>query len=170
MGQQRAWSLEGRELRLLILGADLEGGGEIARLRSLAGELGISDRVTFWGAVEQGRLPLFYSAADICVVPSFHESFCLVALEALACGTPVVASRVGGLATTIRDGETGYLIGELSPEAFAQRLELLLGDEGLMVKMGDAGRASVMRYSWSAIADEVLGLYEELPKAHPRSI
>jgi D-inositol-3-phosphate glycosyltransferase len=159
-------SLEDRDdLCLLILGADSESGDEVARLRSLSGELGIGDTVTFLGAVEHERMPLFYCAADICVVPSYHESFGLVALEALACSTPMVASRVGGLATFIQNGETGYLIDELSPEAFAQRLELLLADEELRRRMGDAARSSVMKYSWSKVADKVLRVYEELTGA-----
>jgi D-inositol-3-phosphate glycosyltransferase len=150
------------DLRLLILGGDLESASEVARLRSLSGELGIGDKVTFFGAVEHGMMPLFYCAADVCVVPSYHESFGLVALEALACSTPVVASRVGGLATIIRDGETGCLIDELSHEAFARRLELLLGDEELRRRMGEAARSSVMKYTWSKVAGQVLRVYTEL--------
>ncbi|MCK4722713.1 MAG: glycosyltransferase, partial [Dehalococcoidia bacterium] len=122
-------------------------------------------KVTFCGAMEHGEMPLFYSAADICVVPSYHESFGLVAVEALACGTPVVASCVGGLATIVKDGETGYLIDELSPEAFAQRLELLLSDERLRRRMRDAARPSVMTYEWSIVSRQVLNVYEELTGA-----
>jgi len=158
--------LEDRDdLCLIILGADSESDGEVARLRALAGELGIMDKVTFLGAVEHGKMPLFYSAADVCVVPSYHESFGLVALEAMACGTPVVASRVGGLATIIEDGETGYLIDGLSHEAFAQRLELLLDNEELRRQMGDAAHLSVMKYAWSVVAGQVLRVYEELTGA-----
>ena len=105
--------------------------GEMAHLRDLASQLGIAERVTFMGAVDHERLPLFYNAADVCVVPSFYESFGLVALEAMACGTPVVASRVGGLSVAIRDSETGYLIPWRCPEPCAERLELLLGTEAL---------------------------------------
>jgi len=156
--------LDRNDLRLLIVGGDA-GGGEVARLRSLARELGIAEKVVFLGAVEHERMPLFYNAANVCVVPSYYESFCLVAIEALACGTPVVASRVGGLATTIRHGETGYLIAELSAEAFAHRLQLLLDDEALQRRMGAAARAWVAKYSWSAVADRVLEVYRSLVKA-----
>jgi len=156
--------LDRNDLRLLIVGGEAEG-GEVARLRSLARELGIAEKVVFLGAVEHERMPLFYNAANVCVVPSYYESFCLVAIEALACGTPVVASRVGGLATTIRHGETGYLIAELSAEAFAQRLQLLLDDEELQRRMGAAARAWVAKYSWSAVADRVLEVYRSLVKA-----
>ncbi len=150
--------------RLLVVGGD-SASDEMARLHSVAGELGIGDRVTFLGIVEHGRMPLFYNAADICVVPSYHESFGLVALEALACGTPVVASRVGGLATTIKDGETGYLIDEPSPEAFARRLEMLLGDEAIRQRMGDAAPSSVTKYAWPVVARQVLRVYKELTEA-----
>ena len=86
---------------VLVVGGDsTDRQGEVAHLRGLASELGIAERVNFMGAVDHERLPLFYSAADICVMPSFYESFGLVALEAMACGTPVVASRVGGLANS----------------------------------------------------------------------
>ncbi|KPJ52925.1 MAG: hypothetical protein AMJ37_02090 [Dehalococcoidia bacterium DG_18] len=150
------------ELRLLIAGGDAESEDEMARLASLAAELGISQRVSFLGAVAHERMPLLYNAANVCVVPSYHESFCLVAIEALACGTPVVASRVGGLATTISDGQTGYLVSQLSAEAFAQSLQLLLGDEELERRLGAQGRKSVMKYRWSVIADQVLEVYHAL--------
>ncbi len=136
--------------------------GEMAHLRSLASRLGIAERVSFLGAVDHERLPLFYSAADVCVVPSFYESFGLVALEAMACGTPVVASRVGGLAGTVRDGETGYLIPWRCPEPFAERLELLLGNEELRRAMGQSAREAVEHYRWGNVAEAVLGLYRDV--------
>ena len=92
------------------------------------------------GAVEHSQLPLYYNAADVCVVPSYYESFGLVAVESMACGTPVVASRVGGLTTTVQDGETGYLIPWRCPEPFAERLELLLDNDELRASFGRAGR------------------------------
>lgn len=153
-------------LRLLIVGGDSESDEELARLRALCRELAIEERVTFWGAAPHEAMPLFYSAADVCVVPSYHESFGLTAIEALACGTPVVASRAGALATTVRDGESGFLVAERSAEAFAQRLELILGDGGLGRRMGEAGRLSVQRYRWSAVADEVLAVYRELAETY----
>lgn len=157
--------LDDQKLRLFIIGGDSESDDELTRLRTLSTELGLDGKVTFCGAMEHGEMPLFYSAADICVVPSYHESFGLVAVEALACGTPVVASCVGGLATIVKDGETGYLIDELSPEAFAQRLELLLSDERLRRRMRDAARPSVMTYEWSIVSRQVLNVYEELTGA-----
>ncbi len=153
-----------RQLRLLVAGGDSTSGGDMSRFCALASELGIGNSVTFLGAVEHGRLPLFYNAADVCVVPSYHESFGLAAVEALACGTPVIASRIGGLATIIKDGETGYLVDELSAEAFARHLEVLLGNRELQRRMGDAARSSVRQYAWPKMARQVLRVYEELTK------
>src|SRR3970282_1665259 len=94
-------------------------------LAVLASELRVADRITFQDAVSHDDLPLYYNAADVCVVPSYYESFGLVALEAMACGVPVVASRVGGLRETVQDGQTGYLVPWRCPEPFAERLALL---------------------------------------------
>jgi D-inositol-3-phosphate glycosyltransferase len=118
-----------QDIRAIIVGGDGESSQEVQRLRWLAEELGLADKVSFWGSVEHERLPLVYNAADVCVMPSYYESFGLVALEAMACGTPVVASRVGGLKSTVKDGETGYLIPWHCPEPFAERLEILLSND-----------------------------------------
>ena len=154
-----------RDLRLLIVGGDADSDGELARLRSLATELGIEEMVTFWGTVEHERIPQFCNAADICVIASYHESFGLVALEALASGTPVVAPRVGGLSTIISDGETGYLIDNRSVGNFTRHLERLLDDDELLQRMGHAARPSVMKYAWPLVARQVLNIYEELATA-----
>jgi D-inositol-3-phosphate glycosyltransferase len=107
-------------------------------------------------------LPLYYNAADICVVPSYYESFGLVALEAMACAVPVVASRVGGLLETVRDGETGYLVPWRCPEPFAERLEMLLANEPLRRSLGRMARAAVERFRWSEVAARVEDVYHEL--------
>jgi len=162
-------SLEDKDdLRVLIIGGDSGDSEEVARLSWLATDLGIGEKVAFVGAIEHERLPLFYSAANICVVPSYYESFGLVALESLACGTPVVASRVGGLPSIIRDGETGYLIPWHCPEPFTEQLELLLANESLARSFGIAGRASVENFSWSTVAEQVAEVYETLTEGSPR--
>ncbi len=164
-----AAQLEGdSDCYVLVIGGDSSAGhGEMAHLRDLASELGISERVNFLGAVDHEKLPMFYSAADVCVMPSFHESFGLVALEAMACGTPVVASRVGGLTATVRDSETGYLIPWRCPEPFAERLELLLGNEELRRAFGETARAEVERFRWGNVAEAVLAIYRELIEGRP---
>jgi D-inositol-3-phosphate glycosyltransferase len=159
---------EASDCFVLVIGGDSSArDGEMAHLRDLASELGITERVNFLGAVDHEKLPAFYSAADVCVMPSFHESFGLVALEAMACGTPVVASRVGGLTATVRDSETGYLIPWHCPEPFAERLELLLGNEELRRAFGESAREEVERFRWGNVAEAVLGLYRELIEGTP---
>lgn len=152
---------DARDLRVVVIGGDSHSVEEIGRLRGLAGQLGIGDRVNFLGAIEHDKLPLYYSAATVCVVPSYYESFGIAALEALACGTPVIASKVGGLDDIIHDGETGYLIPWHCPEPFAERLELLLGNERLQRTMGEAAHAFARDFTWSAIAERILALYNK---------
>jgi len=135
---------------------------EFTRLRRLAKRLRIADQVTFVGAVQHERLPLYYAAADITVMPSSYESFGLVAVESLACGTPVIASRVGGLTTIVRDGETGFLVPWRDPRLFGDRIVHLLSDDALRTRMGLMARPSVERFGWDHVAEQHLALYEDL--------
>jgi Glycosyltransferase len=148
--------------RLLVVGGNAGKGDELAKMNSLVKKLGISEMVGFVGAVEHENMPKFYNAADICVVPSYHESFGMVAVESLACGTPVVASRVGGLATIVQDGETGYLFDERSPETLATYLCLLMSENEIRNSMAGAARQSVMKYNWSSTAHRLFQMYQEL--------
>ena len=152
----------GSNTRLMIVGGSLDGDEELERMREMAEELGLRDRVTFTGSVSQAELPIYYGAADVFVLPSHYESFGLVALEAMACGTPVVASRVGGLKTFINHGECGYLIPWRCPEPFAQRIETLLANEALRKVMGRAARNKAMDMSWSGVAGVMLDCYASL--------
>jgi D-inositol-3-phosphate glycosyltransferase len=147
---------------LLVVGGDSKDARRKAELERLAQEMGITERVFFQDAVSHEQLPMYYNAADICVVPSYYESFGLVALEAMACGVPVVASRVGGLLETVRDGETGYLVPWRCPEPFAERLEMLLANEPLRRSLGRMARAAVERFRWSEVATRVEDVYHEL--------
>jgi D-inositol-3-phosphate glycosyltransferase len=147
---------------VLIVGGDESSHAQVTRLRNLARHHGIEDRVAFVGAVDHERLPLYYNAADVCVVPSHYESFGLVAIEAMASGVPVVASRVGGLMGTVKDGETGYLVPWLCPEPFAERIELLLDNEPLRRSLGEAARETVGRYRWENVAAAILDVYESV--------
>ncbi len=135
---------------------------EITRLERLAGRLGLAASVTFVGAVQQERLPFYYAAADVTVMPSSYESFGLVAVESLACGTPVVATRVGGLSTIVRDNETGFLVPWRDPHLFAERIGQALGDRRLRARLAANARPSVERFGWNRIADQHLAIYEEL--------
>jgi D-inositol-3-phosphate glycosyltransferase len=148
--------------RLLVVGGDNQDAGRKDELLGLAAELGIEGRVTFLDAIPHADLPLYYNAADVCVVPSYYESFGLVALEAMACGIPVVASRVGGLKETVMDGHTGYLVPWRCADSFAERLGLLLSDEALRRKMGRQARTEAERFRWSEVAAQVEEVYHEL--------
>lgn len=161
---------------LLIIGGDSTNGrlesrshdGEARRLLQRARELGIGDAVQFLGPVGHDRLPAYYSLADVCVVPSFSESFGLVALEAQACGTPVVASRVGGLAQLVKDGLTGFTILDHSERAFAERIAQLLDHPRLRAQFGRRGRLLAHNYSWEQTGARLEELYRtiDLPLAH----
>lgn len=141
-----------QELRLLVVGGNGYGQDEVERLQRLSRELGIENSVTFLGLIKQERLPLFYNAADVCVVPSYYESFGLVALESLACGTPVVSTKVGGAESVIRHGETGYLVADNNPQHMARKLELLLHRPNGSAESVNSMRASAARFSWSSVA------------------
>jgi D-inositol-3-phosphate glycosyltransferase len=120
------------------------------------------DFVVFYGAQTQEVLPGYYSASDVCVMPSLYESFGMVALEAMACGIPVIASRVGGLTFTVRDGETGFLVPERNSKALADKLNLVLSDECLRQRLGHRAAKVALGYSWDIVADQLEALYAEL--------
>ena len=148
--------------RLVVVGGDDYASDQLAHLRALSADLGIDAQVHFAGPVGHDVLPLYYNAADVCVVPSYYESFGLVALEAMACGTPVVASRVGGLSATVRDGETGYLIPQHSPAPFAQRITTLLADETLRSTFGQKASRVASDFAWSNVSDAIEAIYQGL--------
>src|SRR5262245_22613396 len=158
--------LRGRPgLQLLVAGgagSALAADPDEAYLRALARKLGVADRVLWLGPVEQERLPLYYSGADVSVVPSRYESFGLVALEALACGAALVASRVGGLPSIVEDGQNGLLVPSRTPAEFASRIERVLDDPALAERLRAAARPSMTRFSWAATARRVAALYDQL--------
>ena len=149
------------DVRLLILGEDSHEGDESEkdRLKAIASETGVRDRVDFVGSVAHHELPYFYAAADVCVMPSYSESFGLVALEAQACGCPVVASGVSGLRSVVRDEVSGYLIDEHDPAAYAERIGRLLADRELAQQMGRRGSLLAQRFSWKRTADRLEELF-----------
>ena len=149
----------GQALRVLIVGGNPDNDSELDRLKSLTSELGIEDCVRFTGSVPQSTLPTYYSAADVFVLPSHSESFGLAPLEAMACGTPVVVSRVGGMKTFVNSGENGYLVPWRCPESFAQRLDVLLANPELRDVMGQAAREKALSMGWDSVADRMLDYY-----------
>ena len=142
------------DLKLVIIGGDEESQNEIDRLKNLSNETGITEKIDFRGMIKHTELPLYYNAADVCIVPSYYESFGLVALESLACGTPVIATDVGDLRNIIRQGETGFIVSDNSPQVLAKNITELLGkndfDKGII-------RESVRDYNWDNIAEKVAG-------------
>jgi D-inositol-3-phosphate glycosyltransferase len=153
--------LDDRNFTLLIVGGDEYAAELKAELCRQAEAAGLAANVRFDGAVAHGDLPLYYSAADVCVVPSYYESFGLVAVEAMACGTPVVASRVGGLISTVTDGVNGYLIPWRCPEPFAEKLEVLLNNPELRENFSRSARRSVERFRWRTIGLQIASLYDQ---------
>lgn len=138
------------------------GGGEVARLMDLASAVGVGERVMFFPPQPQTRLADFYAASEVLLMPSRSESFGLVALEAQACGTPVVAAAVGGLRHVVSDGVTGYLVEGHDPGDHADRLLSLLHDPAGARRMGRAAIARSLRFTWDATAAGILSVYREL--------
>jgi len=137
---------------------------EMSRLQALCRELNMDRMVVFLGKRGQDSLPYYYSAADVLVMPSHYESFGMVALEAMACGTPVVASQVGGLAFLVQDGVTGFHVPDQDEEALCDRLTRLLGDSSLRTQMGAAAADYARSYSWRQIAEQMDSVYQGLLK------
>jgi D-inositol-3-phosphate glycosyltransferase len=130
-------------------------------LEELAGELGISDLVRFVPPAERNELVRWYRAATVCVVPSYSESFGLVAVEAQACGTPVIAARVGGLATTVRDGSSGLLVDGHNVADWATAIDSLVRDRNLLTVMSAGARAHAEGFGWERTVDRLLDVYRE---------
>lgn len=149
---------------LAIIGGEPDGNAddmnsEMTRLQKLSRELGIHDTVIFLGKQSQETLPYYYSAAQVVVVPSLYESFGMVALEAMACGVPVIASQVGGLPYLVQDGKTGYVIPDGNPEILKQRLMQLIEAPALRDEMCGQAVEYARSYDWSLIAKKVADLY-----------
>jgi len=143
-------------LKLLVIGGGEHSQREIKQLRKLACNLKVENSVTFLDLVKHEQLPYFYSGADVCVVPSYYESFGLVALESLACGTPVVATDVGDFRNIIREGETGYVVGDNVPRHLADKIALLLSRPSTDRESAQLIRATVRKFSWSNIAEAII--------------
>jgi len=161
----KADGLATTRVRLLVVGGVKGDAADSAHLRRLAEDLGVAAWVDFRGPQPQDVLPDYYAAADLCLMPSRYESFGMVALEAMACGVPVVATRVGGLSLTVQDGETGVLVPEDDVEALARAVADLLGDEPRRRTLGARAVEWAQRFAWPCIARSVAELYGELVPA-----
>jgi D-inositol-3-phosphate glycosyltransferase len=161
---QGARSARTRRATLVVIGGPSgeEGASELARAHELAEHYGVSDRIRWVRPQRHEMLSSFYRAADVCVVPSRSESFGLVALEAAACGVPVVASAVGGLRTLIRHGSTGYLVQPGYAEGFAHFLGEVLADRSLARSLGQAATQLAGQYTWAAAGGRLLDLQAAL--------
>jgi D-inositol-3-phosphate glycosyltransferase len=148
---------------LLVIGGDpnISESTEMQRLQDLTKRYGVEDLVTFLGKKSQDVLPYYYSASRAVVVPSHYESFGMVALEAMACGTPVVASHVGGLAFLIQDGETGFTVPVDDTKMMVEKLSKLLNDDRLHQRMSNQAARFAKHYRWELIANRILGLYRQ---------
>lgn len=154
-------------LCVIVIGGDPSEQGrrdneEMARLHALREELGLSDLITFLGARDQEALQFYYAAADCLVMPSHYESFGMVALEAMACGTPVIASDVGGLSQLVRHNHTGLRVPSRDPQALANAARALLSDEARRRTMGHRAACVAEEYSWARIVDKLATVYEEI--------
>lgn len=149
------------QIQLLIVGGSSgpAGAGETEHLAGLVAELGLSEAVRLIPAQPHSSLPAFYQAADVCLVPSYTESFGLVALEAQASGVPVVGSAVGGLKAIVRHGQTGFLVTPGASEAFAERAWMILSDSRLSSSMGRLAVCSSGDFAWDRSAGELHVLY-----------
>ncbi|GAC82811.1 D-inositol-3-phosphate glycosyltransferase [Gordonia paraffinivorans NBRC 108238] len=151
---------DGHRLRLLIVGGPSGSGLERpTALMDQVAELGIADSVTFLPPQPSDRLAQVYRASDVVAVPSHSESFGLVAIEAQACGTPVIAANVGGLAVAVDDGRTGVLVDGHDVGDWTNALEKLLGQPDRLAELGRNARAHAERFSWEHTVDGLIESY-----------
>jgi D-inositol-3-phosphate glycosyltransferase len=152
------------DARLVVVGgpSGAEGAEELARVRALAAELGVADRIRFVPPQPHHLLSTWYRAADVVLVPSRSESFGLVALEAAACGTPVVAAAVGGLRTLVDHGRTGFLVERRDPAAFAAAVAMVLDAPELGAALGEVAADRARDFTWSTAAARLRRVYVDL--------
>jgi len=170
MLRERRTDWDWGKVRVAVIGGDPSAAGqqaneEMARLHALRSALGLDDVIAFLGARDQDVLQYYYAAAEVLVMPSHYESFGMVALEAMACGTPVIASDVGGLSTLVQHNKTGLRVRANDPGALARAIEQLLDDDALRRRMGHAAACYAEDYSWQRVVDLLLNVYGELTEA-----
>ncbi|MBL8063632.1 MAG: glycosyltransferase, partial [Anaerolineales bacterium] len=159
-----------RPVQLAIIGGEPNAepedmSAEMTRLQKMCDDLCMGNMVVFLGKRAQDTLPYYYSAAEVLVMPSLYESFGMVALEAMASGTPVVASEVGGLGYLVQNGETGFTIPDSDPNVLCEKLSILLGNNDLRSEMGHRAAEYALDYAWEKIAVRIVEVYNELALA-----
>src|SRR5258708_6766863 len=149
------------KLSLGIIGGDpdADDNAEMTRLKTLRCDLDMGDLVVFLGAKDQDTLKYYYTAAEALIMPSDYESFGMVALEAMACGTPVIASEVGGLAYLVRDGINGFHVPVREPQALADKIRELLENPAERARLGKNAQDDAQYYAWPHIADQLLNIF-----------
>jgi D-inositol-3-phosphate glycosyltransferase len=162
-------ALEDRRAVLVVVGgaSGRDGWMELERIQKLAASLGVADRIRFADPQPHHMLSTYYRAADVVLVPSRSESFGLVALEAAACGTPVVAAAVGGLRTLVEHGRTGFLVEGRDPDVFAAYTEQVLGNAALSRELASAAAARARNFTWSTAAARLRRIYADLTSRSP---
>lgn len=159
------------DMKLIIGGGSRPGqsdGIERERIEGIVAELDLQDMTMFPGRLGNENLHLYYAAADVCVVPSHYEPFGLVAIEAMASGTPVIASDVGGLQYTVVPEVTGLLAPPKDDQAFAVAIDRILSDSNWRNQLGRAGRKRVEeKFSWDGVASQLSDLYNQMLKEQP---
>lgn len=157
-------ALDRPEARLVVVGgpSGVDGAAELARVHALAASLGVSAQIQYVAPQPHHLLSTWYRAADVVLVPSRSESFGLVALEAAACGTPVVAAAVGGLRTLVDHGRTGLLVDGRDPLAFAAAVASVLDRRGYAGELGTAAAERALDYTWSVAAARLRRIYVDL--------
>lgn len=162
-----------RQVCVCVIGGDTDDiapDTELARLITLRDELGVSEHVVFLGARDQDMLQYYYAAAEALIMPSDYESFGMVALEAMACGTPVIASEVGGLAFLVEDGVTGFHVPTREPSALADSIYAVLTDRSLRETMRFAAQRRAAEYAWPRVTNRLLHIWERLNPIYEQTV
>ncbi len=151
---------------LVIVGGELDSSGRpvgpLSKVEDLARKLGVDPAITFLGSRPQDELPAIYGASTICAVSSRYESFGLVAVEAMACGTPVVATRVGGMRFTVEENVSGILVPPADPQGMADGIETVISNRDFRAGLQVGARQAAIRFSWHSIGASMMHLYENL--------
>jgi D-inositol-3-phosphate glycosyltransferase len=165
------------KMKLYIVGGGKEGqeltsNPEVARIREEMRKRGLLDKVVFLGSVKQNQLNRYYSAADALVFPSLYESFGLVAVEALACGTPVIVSHIGKMPTIVREGKNGYLFSPNNPDSLAVCMEIFFSRKEKLWRREKIREDIIRRYSWEKTAEETNHILSRVANQgiHPTTI